>query len=232
MSAAVDSATGRDSTCAQPWQQPQGSMPHSELPTRPHEGGRTHLRGGNARLSATAWTPGEDMEYHNWILEGRRIGAIGRGSPWWVGDWLHYGTARWGERYLEAVKITGYDSKSLRNMRYVSSRFALSLRRDNLTWSHHALLAAMEPGEQRHWLDRAAANRFTVEDLRIELRTAQRGGYAARERLRESQLSEDDESASMPVLMCPKCGYEAAMNDFEDHGKPPQSGDPGSASRM
>jgi hypothetical protein len=175
--------------------------------------------------------PDEDIDYHSWIIEGRRIGAIGRGSPWWVGDWLHYGTARWGERYLEAVKITGYDAKSLRNMRYVSSRFASSLRRDNLTWSHHALLAAMEPDEQRHWLDRAVANRFSVEDLRIELRTARRGGYAAREHLGESRLDEHGEPASMPVFVCPQCGYEATVHDFEDHGKTPPT-DPGSPSRM
>lgn len=180
----------------------------------------------HARLSPTGWTPDADLDYHDWILEGRRIGAIGRGSPWWVGDWLQYGTARWGERYVEAVKLTGFDTKSLRNMRYVSSRFALSLRRDNLTWSHHVLLAAMDPNEQTHWLDRAVANRFSVEDLRTELRSAQRGGYAPREHLRESKLDEDDESGPRPMLACPQCGYEAMMSNFEHHGKP---ADPGGA---
>src|SRR5580693_1989170 len=95
-------------------------------------------------ISGVAWTGSESMEYHDWVFEGRRIGAMGRGSPWWVGDWILYGTARWGERYAEAVKITGYDAKSLRNMRYVASRFDLSLRRDALSWSHHALLAGLE----------------------------------------------------------------------------------------
>jgi hypothetical protein len=191
---------------AQPGRQPAGGADGSE-------------QGRHARLSPTAWMPGEHIEYHSWILEGRRIGAIGRGSPWWVGDWLHYGTTRWGERYLEAVKVTGYDAKSLRNMRYVSSRFELSLRRDNLTWSHPALLAAMEPDEQRYWLDRAVDNRFSVDDLRIELRAAQRGGYTARERRSESQESQLTEPPSMEVLVCPRCGYEAAMVDFEHHGE-------------
>jgi hypothetical protein len=44
-----------------------------------------------------------------------------RGSRWWIGDWLLYGSARWGERYVEASRVTGYEPKSLRNMRYVSS---------------------------------------------------------------------------------------------------------------
>jgi hypothetical protein len=168
----------------------------------------------HASLSPVAWTPNGDIEYPNWLLEGRRIGAIGRGSPWWVGDWLHYGTTRWGERYLEAVKVTGYDSKSLRNMRYVASRFALSLRRDNLTWSHHALLAAMEPDEHQRWLDRAASNRFSVEDLRIELRSAQRGRYG------HGTLGprrHADGSAAVVALVCPQCGYSATVADFHSN---------------
>jgi hypothetical protein len=154
------------------------------------------------------------MEYRKWVLEGRRIGAMGRGSPWWVGDWLLYGTARWGERYVEAVKITGYDAKSLRNMRYVASRFELSLRRDNLTWSHHALLAAFEADEQRYWLDRATADRFSVDDLRIELRSARKGRYAA------AGLEEGSPNVSgeIPMLVCPKCGHEIRAAPPPDSG--------------
>jgi hypothetical protein len=145
------------------------------------------------------------MEYRDWILEGRRIGAMGRASPWWVGDWLLYGTARWGERYVEAAKITGYDAKTLRNMRYVASRLELSLRRDNLTWSHHVLLAALEPDEQKYWLDRTTADRLSVDDLRIELRSARRGHYSARSLQDESP---DVSGGEVDLVICPKCGCE------------------------
>jgi hypothetical protein len=163
-----------------------------------------------ASISAVAWTADADMEYHSWILEGRRIGAMGHGSPWWIGDWLLYGTARWGERYVEASKITGYDPKSLRNMRYVASRFDLSLRRDNLTWSHHALLAALEPDEQMLWLDRASADRMSVDDLRSELRSVRRGGYSA-----SSSVSNESPSAAGEVdcLICPQCGTRVPLPD-------------------
>jgi hypothetical protein len=154
-------------------------------------------------ISAVAWTPHAELDYQRWVMEGRRIGAIGRGSPWWVGDWLLYGTAKWGERYVEAVKITRYDAKSLRNLRYVASRFDSSLRRENLTWSHHALLAACDPDEQRHWLDRAAAERLSVEDLRIELRSAQRGAYAAGP---QDPVGEIPQETS--AIVCPNCGHE------------------------
>jgi hypothetical protein len=157
----------------------------------------------SSSISAVAWTPNAELDYHRWVLEGRRIGAIGRGSPWWVGDWLLYGTAKWGERYVEAVKITRYDAKSLRNLRYVASRFDSSLRRENLTWSHHALLAACDQDEQRHWLDRAAAERLSVEDLRIELRSAQRGDYVAGP---QDPVGEIQQQSA--AIVCPNCGHE------------------------
>jgi hypothetical protein len=169
-----------------------------------------------AELSRVAWLHPAQLDFHQWVAAGRRFGEIGRGSQWWIGDWLLYGTSRFGERYVEASKITGYDPKSLRNMRYVASQFAPSLRRDNLNWSHHALLAGLEPADQNYWLDRAGADRLSVEDLRGELRAAGRGNYA--ESGADAVVSLDAEqalTASGPLslaagmgedLVCPNCG--------------------------
>lgn len=92
-----------------------------------------------------AWVPNEDLERPEWIRWGRRLGVMGRVSNWWIGDWLQYGAVRWGEKYTEAARITGYDVKTLRNIAYVAKRFDLSRRRDKLTWSHHAEVAVLDP---------------------------------------------------------------------------------------
>jgi hypothetical protein len=70
------------------------------------------------------------MEHPDWVAAGLSLGELGRVSNWWVGDWLRYGTSRWGEKYAEAARITGFDGKTLRNIVYVVSRFDLSRRRD------------------------------------------------------------------------------------------------------
>ncbi len=165
------------------------------------------------------------MDYTAWAREGGRIGALGKASAWWIGDWLRYGTEKWGERYAKAAKITGYDPKTLRNLRYVASRFDPSLRRDKLTWSHHSLLASLPPDEQAYWLDRSVADGFSVEDLRMELRLAQKqlhGGAneiapaddagptiaAEAQTARNSDLvvSAHSPTASSSTLLCPVCG--------------------------
>jgi hypothetical protein len=155
----------------------------------------------HGQISAIAWLPSSELAYHDWLLEGRRIGLIHRGSDWWIGDWLLYGTTKWGERYSEAAKLTAYDPKSLRNMRYVSSRVDLSLRRDDLTWSHHALLASLDPDMQACWLERASAERLSVADLRLELRAARRCSCAD-----AKELSSSKGPVHPTVILCPNCG--------------------------
>jgi hypothetical protein len=153
-------------------------------------------------LGKVAWQPRDEVEPAEWLAMGQRLGAIGRCSQWWIGDWIRYGTARWGERYAEAARVTGYDVASLRNMAWVASRFDLSLRSDKLSWSHHVLLAPLEPDEQRRWLSRAERERLSVADLRLELRSA---------RGEEKPGSPPGGSGSTRVVeaadTCPHCGH-------------------------
>lgn len=157
-----------------------------------------------AAISKVAWLPRGDLGQAAWLATGRRLGAIGRCSQWWIGDWIRYGTSRWGERYAEAARVTGYDVASLRNMAWVASQFDLSLRSDKLTWSHHVLLAPLEPEQQKHWLDRALEERLSVADLRVELRAAQ--GAAARPAVAGATAVEAPGEANLTV--CPHCGHE------------------------
>lgn len=155
-----------------------------------------------AGVSKVAWIPPEGLEHLDWLATGRRLGAIGRCSQWWIGDWIRYGTARWGEKYAEAARVTGYDVASLRNMAWVASRFNSSQRSDKLTWSHHVLLAPLEQDEQVYWLERAVEERLSVADLRQELRSL-------RDRASESSTIKDakpDQPGDVEPV-CPQCGH-------------------------
>jgi hypothetical protein len=150
-------------------------------------------------LSRVAWAPDEDIDMATWVQVGQRLGAMTRCSQWWLGDWIRYGTTRWGEKYKQAARITGYDVHSLRNIAYVAGQIETSRRRDILTWSHHAEVCALEPEEQEKWLDLAASEKMSVADLRVELRTARKG---AREK-----GSDADPAVSAEMVTCPECNH-------------------------
>ncbi|MGP0101758.1 MAG: hypothetical protein ACLPUT_09090 [Solirubrobacteraceae bacterium] len=161
-----------------------------------------------AELTRVGWTPSTDIGLDEWSAVGRRFGEIGRCSQWWLGDWIHYGNARFGERYSRAVKLTGYDAQSLMNMVYVASRFEIYRRRENLSWSHHAAVAALDVADQEHWLSRASADKLSVADLRVELRSARRAG---------AELADAGDPpkqlAIAHTLVCPNCGETVPVAD-------------------
>jgi hypothetical protein len=158
--------------------------------------------------SPVAWAPNQELDANEWASAGRRIGAVGRSVQWLLGDWITYGNERFGERYARASRITGYDPQTLMNMVYVASRFAISRRRENLSWSHHEALAALEPEEQEGWLDEADEHRWSVSDLREMLRLARKRGLAEQV---EVDLPEIEGPSEPPTLKCPRCGEEISM---------------------
>lgn len=154
-------------------------------------------------LTPVAWNAREGIAVSEWIRAGQRLGAMTRCSQWWLGDWVRYGTGRWGEKYKEAARITGYDIHSLRNIAYVAGRVEVSRRRDNLTWSHHAEVSSLDPDEQDRWLDLASAEKMSVSDLRVELRSARR----RRESAEGAELLRPPRRVAGRV-MCPECEHE------------------------
>jgi hypothetical protein len=157
-------------------------------------------------VSKVAWLPPSDLGQAEWLSTGRRLGAIGRCSQWWIGDWIRYGTARWGEKYVEAARVTGYDVASLRNMAWVAAQFDLSLRSDKLSWSHHVLLAPLTADQQRDWIERAIEARLSVADLRLELRARGHGS-------RGEKAAAGDRGREQGAGVCPHCGHELSDPD-------------------
>lgn len=149
-----------------------GSLP----PALAIDGADTNARRGvrQAELTPVAWAVGGELAYKDWVRHGSRLGVAGRSAGWWIGDWLRYGAARYGSKYALAARVTGYDHQTLMNMVYVATRFQISRRRENLSWSHHAELAPLDLEEQDRWLERATAQRLTVRDLRHEVCSAKR----------------------------------------------------------
>jgi hypothetical protein len=157
-------------------------------------------------VTLVAWSPNRDLDLPEWAAAGRRLGAMSRCSQWTIGDWVRYGHARFGERYAPAARITGYDVQTLMNMVHVASRFDVSRRRENLSWSHHETVAALDVEQQEYWLDHAAAEKLSIADLRLELRSARR--KQARIQRQDDSHTSEEQGSSTALFVCPNCGKQ------------------------
>lgn len=90
---------------------------------------------------------------------------------WCLGDMLNYGEAAYGEKYAQAIELTGYDPDYLRNVAYVARQVDLSLRSDDLRWSHHRVLAAkwITRQDKARIIDQAAKSGMTVQEVRQQV---------------------------------------------------------------
>lgn len=117
----------------------------------------------------TSLTLPEDTTYTAWEEFGRVLGRMERSVQWWMGDWWRFGERKWGERAAQAVD-SSWDFQTWANAGWVAGAVETSRRREVLSWSHHAEVAALSPAEQDDWLDRAEAESWSRNDLRTALR--------------------------------------------------------------
>ncbi len=124
---------------------------------------------GDIHHCPTALTLPENLPFKDWRAIGANLFRAGKALQWWIGDWVNYGEASYGEKYIDAIEVTGREYKTLRNMASVAKSVEVSRRRDNVSWAHHAEVAALSPEQQDDWLDKAETERWTRGELREHL---------------------------------------------------------------
>jgi hypothetical protein len=110
------------------------------------------------------------LPYTAWQELGAKLGTYSNATSWWLGDWLAFGQLKYGRRYKDAIAATGLDYQTLRNYTVVCRRFEHPRRRADVSFQHHAEVCAMTDEEQDRWLERAAAGRWSRNELRRRLR--------------------------------------------------------------
>jgi hypothetical protein len=110
------------------------------------------------------------LPYEAWMEVWNTLISMERSISWWLGDALNYGEHAYGEKYAQAIEATGLSYQTLANCAYVAGAVEVSRRRENLSFSHHAEVAALEPEKQEVWLDTAESKDWTRSDLRRTLR--------------------------------------------------------------
>jgi hypothetical protein len=110
------------------------------------------------------------MSFEEWASVGQRIARIASGTAWALGEWLLFGERRFATRYRSAIEATDLDYQTLRNYAWVARSVEAGRRREELSFQHHAEVAALSAPEQDLWLGRAVMHGWSRNELRRRVR--------------------------------------------------------------
>jgi len=114
--------------------------------------------------------PGISLQ--QWARAGETIGLMHRGSPFWLGDWLVYGEDRFGEKHAQYVEETGLSVRTLLARARISRLVPPERRRDDLSLTHHAMVAGLLPHQQTELLARASREGLDTTAFRALVQAA------------------------------------------------------------
>lgn len=106
---------------------------------------------------------------------------LGRGFPWWVGDYAISCQARKGEHYAGPLaERLGLDQATIHNAAQVCRFFKVSVRTETLTFTHHRIAMygagagtdAQKVKNAQAWLFKADAGQWSPSMLRQEIARA------------------------------------------------------------
>lgn len=122
-------------------------------------------------LTETSLELPNNLDLESWVRIGATLKRMARSIQWWVGDWLAYGEAHYGEEAFQAVDRA---DQTFANWAWVCRKIEPSRRREEVGFSVHAELAPLEADEQDKLLEKAAVEGWTVKHTRDVL--GERGG--------------------------------------------------------
>jgi len=144
------------------------------------------------QLTRTSLTLRAGLTFEDYQRIANGLTLIEGAVQWWWGDLLISAEATLGEQYAQLVDEKA--ARTLSNYAWVASKLDPPRRREALSWSHHAEVAALEPKTQDDWLKQAEDEQWT----RAKLRAAIKG----------------EEDANPKEYVCPECRYKGVIEDF------------------
>jgi hypothetical protein len=110
---------------------------------------------------------------------GKLLMQLEQSIQWLIGDWLAYGERVYSVTYQQVAEETGYSYQTLKDYTWVANHVNPSIRIDKLSFDHHRLVASMEPAQQAFWLNSAASEGWSREQMRQEIKQAKRAALAS-----------------------------------------------------
>lgn len=113
-----------------------------------------------------------DISYSSYEALAMMLGRVKRSTSWLIGDLILYGETVYGEKYAQAITLTGLAEQTCANYASICKNIPPSRRRVGISFSLHQEVAYLEPQQQNEWLDKAEQQEWTKAKLRYELQAA------------------------------------------------------------
>lgn len=111
-----------------------------------------------------------DLPYAQFEALCALLGRMHEAVRFAIGDAIILGESLYHEQAYQAIESIGLSERGRLEYVRVSEKVPRSLRRKDLSWSHHRAVAALPPKEQRHWLREASEKNLSHHELREALR--------------------------------------------------------------
>jgi hypothetical protein len=121
-------------------------------------------------ISETGLAVVKELSFDQWSSLMGTLSRMDTAFQFAIGDALLYGESRYGERYSQAVDVTGQSYQSLANYVWVSKAVDKDRRIAGLSWTHHRVVAKLDPEKQTELLTLAKKNDWTITTLMEEVR--------------------------------------------------------------
>ncbi len=114
----------------------------------------------------------EGTTIEEWDKIGGALKRFHKANKWWIGDWLNFGERKYGEMFSQVMDDTELEYHTLQKYKWVASMIKMSLRRNNLSFTHHELTAGMKPKEQERWLSEAEEEKWDTREMAKQIKEA------------------------------------------------------------
>ena len=84
-----------------------------------------------------------DLTYNQLEAVGGLLGRMHQSLRFAIGDWLMLMEARFPDKFSQAAEVLGISEAGMQEYLRVSQKVPRSIRRENLSWSHHRAVAAL-----------------------------------------------------------------------------------------
>jgi hypothetical protein len=121
-------------------------------------------------ISETGLAVVKELSFDQWSTLMGTLSRMDTAFQFALGDALLYGESRYGERYAQAVDVTGQSYQALANYVWVSKAVGKERRVSGLSWTHHRVVAKLDPEKQTELLTLAKKNDWTITTLMEEVR--------------------------------------------------------------